>query len=148
MNQLDRKILNIIQSQFPVCAEPYGSLAKSLGIEEDVVFDRVQELASSGIIRRLGCSFDSAKLGHRSCLVATEVLLEQLDSAAQQICKHAEVTHCYSRNHRYNLWFTLIAQTDQEIDRLLAQIASVPGVCRIQKLPATKLFKINASFAL
>jgi len=63
MDDLDRKILNEIQANFPITARPYFELGKRLGIPEDEVLERVKRLKSDGIIRRIGGSMNSRKLG-------------------------------------------------------------------------------------
>jgi hypothetical protein len=56
------------------------------------------------------------------------------------------VTHNYQRDHQYNIWFTFIAPSIQEIERNLEIISQKTGVTEILNLPATHVFKIAANF--
>ena len=44
LDNLDRELLNIIQSDFPLTAEPYKNLAESLGTSEKEVLDLLIKL--------------------------------------------------------------------------------------------------------
>jgi DNA-binding Lrp family transcriptional regulator len=58
MDDIDRKILNLIQKEFPVTAEPFKEIGTSVGISEDEALGRVKRLKEEGIIRRIGAVFD------------------------------------------------------------------------------------------
>ena len=63
MNELDQKLLAIIQDGFPLVERPYKVLAETLNVSEQEVFDAVEMLRASGVIRRIGGVYDSKKLG-------------------------------------------------------------------------------------
>lgn len=147
MDDLDRKILNIIQTDFPLVTEPFAQLAKAVGSNEDEVLRRVQTLKEEGIIRRLGAVFDKGRLGFASVLCTARVPEEKLQGFVKIVNAYPGVTHNYRRNHDYNVWFTFIAPSEEDIDRSLTEITKKTAV-DILRLRATKTFKINASFAL
>ncbi|MBN2567968.1 MAG: Lrp/AsnC family transcriptional regulator, partial [Deltaproteobacteria bacterium] len=70
MDKTDRKILNIIQTGFPLEREPFKFLGEFVGISEDEALHRVQKLKEKGIIRRIGAVFDTKKMGFASTLCA------------------------------------------------------------------------------
>ena len=80
LDTLDRRILDIIQTDFPLEPRPYAVIGERLGITEQEALDRVNALRRSRIIRRLGANFQSAKLGFRSTLCAAKVPAEKLDA--------------------------------------------------------------------
>ena len=59
----DRRLLDIIQTGFPLDTRPYARLGEDLGINETEALERVRRLKERGIIRRLGANFDSRRLG-------------------------------------------------------------------------------------
>ena len=74
MTALEQHILDVIQDAFPLEERPYQVLADMLNAQgsagdasreftEQQVFDAVESLRHSGIIRRLGGIYDSKKLG-------------------------------------------------------------------------------------
>ena len=70
MDAIDRKLLNLIQEDFPLAAAPFAEVAARLGIGEGEVLDRIGRLREEGIIRRIGAVFDLRKLGFVSTLCA------------------------------------------------------------------------------
>ena len=146
MDEIDKKILNIIQTKFPVAHAPYEVIGKKLGISEDEAFERVKALKKGGIIRRIGASFDSRGLGWTSTLCAMNVPPEKIEDVANIISKYSGVTHNYERDHKYNLWFTLIAPDEATIDRTLREIEEKSGYGPVRNMPMIKKFKIKVDF--
>lgn len=148
MDDLDKAILNRIQSDFPITSRPYQNIGEDLGIQESEVIERLINLKNKGIIRRIGGNFVPGKLGFVSTLCAARVPEEKLEHFAQVVNKFSGVTHNYQRDNTYNVWFTFIAPTRQSITENLASIARRTGVTEIIDLPATRVFKIRAQFDL
>ena len=71
---------------------------------------------------------------------------DQIESFAEVVNRYPGVTHNYQRDNTYNVWFTFIAPSMEEIENNLKQIAADTGVDDILNLPATKVFKIRAEF--
>jgi len=148
MDGTDRAILNRMQSQFPLTPRPYRSIGDEVGVDEAVVLDRVARLKRRGIIRRIGGNFVPEKLGFVSTLCAAKVPENQVETFARAVNRYPGVTHNYLRENRYNVWFTFIAPSMEEIEQSLRQIAQATGVSDIINLPATHVFKIRAHFEL
>ena len=146
LDDIDRSILNQIQSDFPITPRPYRSVAEELGLTEDEVLARIRRLKKSGIIRRIGGNFTPEKLGFVSTLCAAKVPEEKISQFAQVVNRYPGVTHNYRRANKYNIWFTFIAPSMEEISASLEQIAVETGVTEILNLPATRVFKIRAEF--
>ncbi|MDP3181895.1 MAG: Lrp/AsnC family transcriptional regulator, partial [Desulfobaccales bacterium] len=109
---------------------------------------RVKNMTEAGVIRRIGANFTSRKLGYTSTLCAAQVPTELLTRFAQVVNRYPEVTHNYLRRHRYNVWFTLIAESTERLDKILAEISKASGVREILSLPAREVFKIKVDFPL
>lgn len=148
MDPTDKAIINRIQSDFPVSSRPYAVIADEFGLSEDEVISRVQQLKSSGIIRRIGGNFVPGKLGYVSTLCAAKVPSEKIASFAETVNRYTGVTHNYVRENDYNVWFTFIAPSRKLIEKHLAQITRTTGITDILNLPATHVFKIKAHFNL
>jgi len=147
MDAFDKEILDIIQSSFPVDARPYAVVGAQVGLTEAEVLARVRRLKSEGVIRRMGANFGSRELGWKSTLCGAEVPLEKLDAFVAEVNRHPGVTHNYLRDHKFNVWFALIAPTAEDMEAVLAGITEKTGV-EIMNLPASKLFKIKVDFAM
>ncbi len=147
LNDADKKILDIIQSNFPLSSRPYKVIGDEIGMEEEEVLANVLNLKKQGIIRRLGANFQSKKLGFRSTLCAAKVPDDKLDLFIREVNAKKGVTHNYLRKHEYNVWFTLIGPSWENVCETLAGITAKTGI-EILNLPATKLFKIRVDFAM
>ena len=111
LDDLDRAILNEIQSNFPIVSRPYAEVGVRVGADEEQVLRRVRTLMESGVIRRLGANFTSRKLGYTSTLCAARVPPESLERFVEVVNRYPGVTHNYLRDHHFNVWFTLIAES-------------------------------------
>lgn len=146
MDDLDRVLLNTVQTAFPVEARPYLALAQIAGTTEPVAWQRIQALRQQGIIRRLGGVFDSHRLGYKSTLCAAKVPEEKIQPLAELLLEIPGVTHNYLRNHEYNMWFTLIAPSQAEVEKTLDRVKAVLDSNEVYSLPALRLFKISVDF--
>jgi DNA-binding Lrp family transcriptional regulator len=147
LKRVEQRVLDIIQQSFPITPRPYQELARQLGVTEDEAFEVVQSLRKKGIIRRLGGSFDSRKVGYKSTLAALSVPEDKLDEVVALVNSYPGVTHNYEREGTYNVWFTLIEKSEEAIERTIEEIKSKAGVPALN-LPATHLFKIKVDFDL
>lgn len=148
MDDLDRTILNRIQTRFPLSPRPFEAIAQELGTTEAKVLTRVSRLKETGIIRRIGGNFVPGKVGFVSTLCTAQVPEEKVELFARTVNTYSGVTHNYLRENSFNVWFTFIAPSMDVIRDNLARIAEKTGVKRILNLPATHVFKIKAKFDL
>ncbi len=145
-DDVDKAILNRIQSDFPITSRPYRTIAEEVGVAEGEVLKRVSRLKASGIIRRIGGNFTPEKLGFVSTLCTAKVPEDKISQFAEVVNRYPGVTHNYRRENTFNIWFTFIAPSMDEINTSLKQIAAETGVTDILNLPATRVFKIRAEF--
>ncbi len=151
MTDLEQHLLAIIQDAFPLEERPYLVLAEQLGSDEQSVFAAVEGLRKSGIIRRIGGVYDSKALGFISRLCAGKVSTisagasddSALNEFAATVNEIPAITHNYVRSHEYNVWFTVIAQNEEEIQKIVEAVCSKSKLHDVHILSATKKFKIN-----
>jgi DNA-binding Lrp family transcriptional regulator len=146
LDTIDKSILNHIQSDFPIDSRPYQTIAHDLGLQEAQVLNRVRALKAAGIIRRIGGNLVPRKVGFVSTLCAARVPTDKIDAFARAVNRYPGVTHNYQRDHDFNVWFTFIAPSRDEIRRNLRQIEKETGITPILNLPASHVFKIRAEF--
>ncbi len=147
MDAVDRKVLDVIQSGFPLEERPYAVIGRQAGIGEEEALERVRILRQRGIIRRIGANFQSGKIGFRSTLCAAKVPPDTLDAFIAAVNAENGVTHNYLRDHAYNVWFTYIAPSMDLIEAALDRIQAVTGI-RAVSLPAERLYKIKVDFRM
>ena len=145
LDELDKRLLNLMQGSFPIASRPYQHVATQAGVTEGEVMARVQELIDERIIRQVTPIFDTRALGYSSMLVAAKVDPENPWRAANVINQHPGVSHNYLRNHDFNIWFTIATEPDSPlgVDGTLDVLAREAGAESIRQLPTLKLFKIR-----
>ena len=148
MDTVDKQLLNLIQSDFPITSEPYKEIGIKLGISESEVIQRLTNLKTNRIIRRIGATFNSKKLGYQSTLCAMKVPEERLDEVAKLVNSYPGITHNYLRNHDYNMWFTLITESENKQNDILQEIQEKSGITDLLNLPAVRFFKVRVDFKL
>ncbi len=145
MDHRDKELLNEIQTRFPVESHPYRVLGGRLNMTEEEVLQRVATLKEEGIIRRIGASINSRRVGYVSTLLAAEVPKDKFENFVETVNACPGVTHNYERKHKYNVWFTLIASSQSEKERIIAELSNATGV-EIHEFPARRIFKIRVDF--
>ncbi|MFZ0040098.1 MAG: AsnC family transcriptional regulator [Solirubrobacteraceae bacterium] len=145
LDDLDKRLLNLMQGQFPIAPRPYQHVASQAQIPEQEVMARVQRLLDERIIRQVTPIFDTRALGYSSMLVAAKVDAENPWRAAKIINAHPGVSHNYLRNHEFNIWFTIATEPDSPLglEGTLEVLAKLAGAESVRQLPTLKLFKIR-----
>lgn len=148
LDGINQKLLNLVQVEFPLTREPFVDLGGQLGIDGDEVVRRIEQLKARGIIRQISPIFDARSLGYQSTLVAMRVAEPHLESAAGIIYQHPGVSHCYARDHHFNLWFTLAIPPAVDIEAALEQLTAPIEAEAVFALPAVKVYKLRAYFGM
>ncbi len=148
LDDLDKRLLNLVQTRLPVAPEPYRELARELGIAEEEVIARLRHLIEKKVIRRLGAIFDSRKVGYKGTLCAFKVPPERIAEVAAEVNRHPGVTHNYLRDHEYNMWFTVLAGSEAGLNKIVEEIKERTGINEYLLLPAVNIFKIRVNFDL
>ena len=145
LDDLDRKLLNLMQGQFPLAPRPYAAVAEKAEVTEAEVMARVQRLLDDRIIRQVTPIYDTRAFGYGSMLVAAKVDAEHPWRAATIINSHPGVSHNYLRNHEFNMWFTIAVEEDSALglQGTLDLLQELTGAESIRQLPTLKLFKIR-----
>lgn len=147
MDAHDKKILDIIQTRFPLESRPYAAIGEQVGLTEAETLARVRALTEKGVIRRIGANFQSARLGWRSTLCAARVPEDRMEEFSAEVNRLPGVTHSYLRDHRQNFWFTFIGPSWENVQETLAAITRKTGIA-ILNLPADKMYKIQVDFKM
>jgi siroheme decarboxylase len=145
LDELDKKLLNLLQGSFPLEPRPFAHVAGLAGLGEDEVLARTQRLLDERIIREITPIFDTRVLGYSSMLVAAKVDDENPWRAAKIINSHPGVSHNYLRDHDFNLWFTIATEPGSQLglDGTLEVLQRLTGAQSVRQLPTLRLFKIR-----
>lgn len=146
LDDIDKKLVNLVQSRFPLAVEPYNELGLQLGTDRDDVISRIIRLKEIGLIRLIGPVMDARSIGYQTTLVAMRAVSEHQQKAEQVIAEHPGVSHGYERDNYFNLWFTLAIPAKASMEAELRQLTRTIESEAVFLLPAIKLFKIGAYF--
>lgn len=145
MDDLDRRLLNRIQSDFPLVARPFEELGQPLGISEADVVARMRALKAGRIVRQISAIFDTKSLGYQSSLVAMRIDPARITEAARIVNEHPGVTHNYERDHQYNLWFTIAVPPTSDLEAVVQRIHELARAEVTRVMYTLRLFKIGVN---
>jgi DNA-binding Lrp family transcriptional regulator len=146
LTSLHKQLLNDFQHDFPLTERPYQAIADTLGVTEDDVISALNDLHDSHFISRIGPVIPPNHIGV-STLAAMAVPEERLQEVADKISAYAEVNHNYEREHRFNLWFVIIASDAAHLQDVVASIEQETA-CKVMQLPLLDDFFIDLGFKL
>jgi len=125
-SRLEQRLLNEFQQGLPLTSEPYADIARQLGVYETTVLETLQRLQTEGVVSRVGAVFRPNRIG-ASTLAAMAVPAAMLEEIAEIVSSFNEVNHNYEREHRFNLWFVVVADNEQLLQGVLNEIEDCCG---------------------
>lgn len=147
MDARDAAIINHLQGGFPISDQPYAEAAKALGITEQELIERLENLLTEGLLSRFGPMYHAERLGGGLTLAALHAPDEDFDRVAELVNQFPEVAHNYQREHHLNMWFVLATETPDRIDEVLAEIERKTA-CRVYNVPKIEEFFVGLRFEL
>ena len=145
LSKLQRKLCNALQEGLPICSRPFDDLAKYLDSDEETVLREIKELKRAGVIRWIRALINYRALGKTSTLVAAHIPEENLQEVTEAVSSLRDVSHNYLRSHYYNLWFTLQAESAEQIEVTLSNLSGRLDI-DFYSLPVRRAFKLDVRF--
>ena len=142
MDDIDRRILNVLQDGLPLRKRPFAPLAADLRITEQTVVDRVGELLADGYLSRFGPLYNADRLGGALSLCALSAPQKIFDETAACVNAHPDVAHNYERDHALNMWFVLATENPERISEVVKAIESETG-CEVFQFPKLEEFFVG-----
>lgn len=146
LDQLDKRIIAVMQDEFPVSERPYRDIASKVGIDEETLITRLKHYREKGFIRKMGAVLRHREVGFvANALCAWIVPQARLAEAGAAMAASAAVTHCYAREPQqdwpYNLYIMLHARTREECRAQAARLGEAAGLTDYIMLFSTKEWK-------
>ncbi len=145
MDKLDRQIINSLQGKFPIVDNPFEQVAEQLGIDEDELLKRLKFLLENKTLTRFGPMYDIQKLGGSFSLCAIRVPTERFAEVAEIVNSFSDVAHNYERDHEFNMWYVLAAESLQQIDQVNQSIEDKIGL-KVYNMPKLQEFFVGLHF--
>ena len=146
LTDIERRLLNDFQHDFPLSPTPYADIAQSLGVSEAEVLATLVRLKDAGAVSRVGAVVRPNTIG-ASTLAAMAVSPNELERIAALVSSYAEVNHNYEREHRLNLWFVATAPDSTRLQQVLDEIAAGTGY-EVFSFPLVEDYHIDLGFEL
>ena len=143
---VDREIMNILQSDFPLVQKPFGVVGERCEISESEAINRIKALKRKNVVRQIGAIFDTRRLGYSSTLVAMRFSEDALDRGAHILNAHPGISHNYARDGEFNLWFTLALPPGKDLHAEVEKLTRLSGAETARILPTIRFFKIGVNF--
>jgi DNA-binding Lrp family transcriptional regulator len=146
IDELDKRIIALIQGDLPLDPRPFAVMADQLGITEDEFMERVRSLKKEGVIRRFGATLYHQEAGFgANAMVAWLVPDEQVDEVGKVMADFREVTHCYQRrpqrDWKYNLYTMVHGDNEDACHQIAQRISQKTGMKEYALLFSRKEFK-------
>jgi DNA-binding Lrp family transcriptional regulator len=140
MDELDKKIINHLQTGFPICEAPYQQVADELGINESQLLEHLQVLLDNGVLSRFGPLYHAEQMGGALTLAAVKAPTERFGEIAEIINAFPEVAHNYAREHELNMWFVIATEQPERLVQVIIEIEAQTSL-QVYNMP-----KINEYF--
>lgn len=146
VDELDKKIINILQKDIPVVPRPYKIIADQLGIKEDDILKRIEAMVQKGVIRRFGATLYHQEAGFSAnAMVAWVIPEDKVDETGRTMAGFREVTHCYHRrpqkDWKYRLYTMIHGDSREECYEIAKKMSKKTGVTEYSLLFSEKEFK-------
>ncbi len=145
MDTIDRAIINTLQGGFPVCEHPFAEVASTLALTESELIERIQSLLDEGILNRFGPMYHIERMGGCVTLAAMKVPSSYFYAATRVINSFPEVAHNYERDHEFNIWFVISAETQEAITDVIKDIEQQTGL-PVYNMPKEREFYVGLKF--
>ena len=124
----DARLINRLHGDLPLTHHPFAVVGAELGMDEDEVLERLRRLLAQGVLTRFGPLYQIERAGGSFVLAALEVPAERYDAVAGLVNSLPEVAHNYRREHRFNMWFVIAAESASCADLALKRVAELTGL--------------------
>lgn len=132
LTETDKAIVRALQHDLPLVPEPYAALAEELGMSEDELIAGIHRLMDMGCLKRISIALRHKNVGFTiNVMVVWDVDDDKVDEVGKRVAGYPAVTHCYRRNRDprfpYNLYTMIHARSDEEYDRIIADLTQIIG---------------------
>jgi DNA-binding Lrp family transcriptional regulator len=146
LDDIDKKIIGLIQKDLPLDPRPFAVMAERIGIQEDQFIDRVNAMVEKGMIRRFGATLWHQEAGFSSnAMVAWIVPDEKIDEVGEAMAGFNEVTHCYHRrphpSWKYNLYTMIHGDRKEDCYEIARRMSKQTGMTDYALLFSEREFK-------
>jgi DNA-binding Lrp family transcriptional regulator len=143
--EVERAIINRLQTGLPLVHSPYAAVASELGLTEQALLHTLSDLLDRRILTRFGPMFHAGEMGGGLTLAAMRIPEQDFEAVTEKVNSFDEVAHNYRREHELNMWFVLATETPEDIARVIGEIESATGY-PVYNMPKEEEFHVHLHF--
>jgi DNA-binding Lrp family transcriptional regulator len=145
-NSLEKAIVRKLQEDLPLVPRPYEVIAEELGITEEELLNKIQDLSKKKILKRIGAVLHHRTVGfNANAMVVWSVPEEKISDSVNKMISFKEVSHCYERkalsNWPYNIYTMIHAETIEDCEAIILELAKNTGIASYEVLYSTRELK-------
>lgn len=145
-DKLDKNIIRRLQEDISLEKEPYKTIAEELGITEDDLFKRINNLHDKGALRRIGAILYHRKAGFsHNAMVVWAVPDNRSAEIGAFMASLSSISHCYKRvtldNWQYNMYTMIHGHTKKECEAVVSAISKQTSINEYKILYSIKELK-------
>ncbi|MDD4880148.1 MAG: AsnC family transcriptional regulator [Gallionellaceae bacterium] len=128
LDETDRRILNALQGDFPICQRPYLAAADRLNLSERKLLACLKRMLKERVLTRFGPLYNADRMGGINVLAAMVVPEADYEDTAAVVNAQPEIAHNYRREHRLNMWFVGAGETPGAVEAAFLRIEAATGL--------------------
>ncbi|AKA69750.1 Lrp/AsnC family transcriptional regulator [Clostridium scatologenes] len=146
LSAIDKSIIRKLQEDIPLTPRPYKSMAEEIGITEEELLSKVEELQNNGALRRIGGILNHREAGFEAnAMVVWMISEDNVQKLGEIMASFKEVTHCYERpisgKWPYNIFTMVHGQNKKQCETIIKKISDTIKICDYKILYSTKELK-------
>ncbi len=127
LNDRHIELIKLLQQDIEIISEPFEHITKKLNMSYDDMFEMIDKLQQSGVMRRFASILNHRKAGFN----ANAMVVWDIDEAHGQTygkiaAQYSAVSHCYLRpkypQWRYNLFTMIHGKTKEDTQKVIDKI--------------------------
>lgn len=145
-DELDQKLIQILQADIPLTLDPYGDIARETGCSKAEVMKRLQKYFQSGILKRIGAILHHRGAGYPyNGMLACIIAEDKIEAVGRFLAAIPQVSHCYERKTDpewpYNLYGMVHGHTQEEVEQVVSNFVREMRIQQYQILYSTEELK-------
>lgn len=146
LSSQDIAFIRELQEDLPTEREPFAPMAQRLGLSEEGLFAKAQEMKERGLLRRYAAVLFHRRAGYAANAMGVwRVPEERGEEIGSRMARFRAVSHCYLRptyeDWPYNLFTMIHGRKAQECQQVIDAISQATGITDYAVLYSTKEYK-------
>ncbi len=132
-DELDMAVIQATQGDLPVVPEPFAPAAQALGMDQDQLLAKLEEMQQRGLLRRVAAILFHRRAGFSANGMGVwKVPDERIMEIGPRMAAFRGISHCYQRptyaDWPYSIFTMAHGRSKEECDSILDSIAADTGI--------------------